>query len=301
MNRKLIAAVCALAMTASVSTAFAEKRQEPSHAPEAVNLELETYRNTAVGGVLSATDPDGDTLTFTLTTEPMKGSVEVCEDGTFTYTPGENKKGKDYFGFKATDPEGNTSEEGTVLIRIQKQKTGVTYADLDGRAEGCAAVTLAEQGVYVGSCVAGNWLFGPDQAVSRGEFLAMCLAASGEPVLRGVMSTGFGDDTAIPAWAKNYVSTGRMYGTVCGYSDGTRIVFDCDRPITHAEAAVILDRLMKPEAVSFTLSEAVPAWAEQAVANLTARDLYPVSTGSEQPLTRAECAVMLVKTMDAMG
>ena len=129
----------------------------------------------------------------------------------------------------------------------------------------------------------------------------MCLAASGEPVLQGVMSTGFGDDTAIPAWAKRYVSTGRMYGTVCGYSDGTRIVFDSERPVTHAEAAVILDRLVKPEAVSFTLTEAVPAWAEQAVANLTAKDVYPVSAGSEQPLTRAECAVMLVKAMDVMG
>ena len=217
MKRMLLAAVCALTLAASVSPALAGPQENDlAHAPEPENLQLETYRNTSVGGTLTAVDPEGEAVTFTLTTEPMKGTVELQEDGAFTYTPGENKKGKDYFGYKATDASGNVSQEATVIIRIKKQKSGVAYDDLKGRGEARDAVLLAEAGVFRGECVAGHWLFDPERAVDRDEFLAMCLAAQGSPTLQGVMTTGFGDDEAIEAWAKDYVSTARMHGAVQG-------------------------------------------------------------------------------------
>ena len=296
MKQKLLAVLCALSLTVGGVTAFAETAQtDYAHAPEAENLEIETYRNTSVGGTLCAVDPEGDAVTFTLTTEPMKGTVELQENGEFVYTPNENKKGKDYFGYKATDAEGNTSQEATVIIRIQKQKTAVNYADMAGRPEARDAVLLAEAGVLTGRCVAGNWLFEPENSVSRGEFLAMCMAVRGEPVLQGVMKTGFGDDEAIPVWAKGYVSTARMNGAVEGYSDGKRVVFDASRPITCAEAAVILDRMLQPEAVSSAAPMTVPAWARQAAANLAAGRLWPDGMDGDQPLTRADCASMLAK------
>lgn len=301
MKRMLLAAVCALTLAASVSPALAgTEKNDLAHAPVPENLQIETYRNTSVGGTLTAADPEGEAVTFTITTEPMKGTVELCDDGTFVYTPNENKKGKDYFGYKAADTEGNVSQEATVIIRIRKQKSAVTYDDMSGRAEGRDAVLLAESGVFVGQCVAGHWLFDPERTVDRDEFLAMCLAAQGEPTLQGVMTTGFGDDEAIEAWAKSYVSTARMHGTVLGYSDGTKMVFDAGRPITHAEAAVVLNRMIAPEEVSFTTSEAVPAWAEQAVANLTDCGLLAADLRSEEPLTRAECAGMLAAVMERM-
>ena len=301
MKRMLLAAVCALTLAASVSPALAgTEKNDLAHAPVPENLQIETYRNTSVGGTLTATDPEGEAVTFTITTEPMKGTVELNDDGTFVYTPNENKKGKDYFGYKAADTEGNVSQEATVIIRIKKQKSAVTYDDMEGRAEGRDAVLLAEKGVFVGQCVAGHWLFDPERTVDRDEFLAMCLAAQGEPTLQGVMTTGFGDDEAIEAWAKSYVSTARMHGTVLGYSDGTKMVFDAGRPITHAEAAVVLNRMLAPEEVSFTTSNAVPAWAEQAVANLTDCGLLAADLRSEEPLTRAECAGMLAAVMERM-
>lgn len=301
MKRMLLAAVCALTLAASVSPALAgTEKNDLAHAPVPENLQIETYRNTSVGGTLTATDPEGEAVTFTITTEPMKGTVELNDDGTFVYTPNESKKGKDYFGFKAADTEGNVSQEATVIIRIKKQKSAVTYDDMEGRAEGRDAVLLAEKGVFVGQCVAGHWLFDPERTVDRDEFLAMCLAAQGEPTLQGVMTTGFGDDEAIEAWAKSYVSTARMHGTVLGYSDGTKMVFDAGRPITHAEAAVVLNRLLAPEEVSFTTSNAVPAWAEQAVANLTDCGLLAADLRSEEPLTRAECANLLASMLERM-
>lgn len=77
-------------------------------------------------------DPDGGTLTYQITTEPTKGEIELTDDGRFVYTPDTNRRGRDYFGFKATDADGNSSQEATVIIRIEKQKTRTTYSDLDG-------------------------------------------------------------------------------------------------------------------------------------------------------------------------
>ena len=117
MKRMLLIAVCALTLAASVSPALAgTKQSDLAHAPVPENLQIETYRNTSVGGTLKAADPEGEAVTFSITTEPMKGTVELRDDGTFVYTPNENKKGKDYFGYKAADTEGNVSQEATVII-----------------------------------------------------------------------------------------------------------------------------------------------------------------------------------------
>ena len=112
--------LAAVALTALVPVLPARAE---GNAPVAQNLELTTYRNVSVGGRLTAVDPDGDTLTFQITTEPTKGEIELTDDGRFVYTPETNRRGRDYFGFKAVDAEGNSSQEATVIIRIEKQKT----------------------------------------------------------------------------------------------------------------------------------------------------------------------------------
>ena len=89
-------------------------------APIAENLELTTFRNTSVNGTLSAYDPECDVCSYEITTNPVKGEIVVEENGGFIYTPGEGKKGRDYFGYKAIDSEGNVSQEATVIIRIEK-------------------------------------------------------------------------------------------------------------------------------------------------------------------------------------
>lgn len=80
----------------------------------------------------------------------------------------------------------------------------------------------------------------------RDEFLAMCTHLTGTSMLQGVLSTGFGDDEQIPAWAKTYVATAVMNGDITGYSDGTAIVFDAQRGITAAEAGVMLSNFSTP-------------------------------------------------------
>ncbi|MFB0919729.1 MAG: Ig-like domain-containing protein, partial [Oscillospiraceae bacterium] len=99
---------------------------------------------------MKATDPDGEVLKFVITTSPIKGEIVIRENGSFVYTPNEGKRGRDYFGFKAYDNEGNASAEATVIIRIEKQKTKIAYSDMNGNGAHCAAIALAENNVFVG-------------------------------------------------------------------------------------------------------------------------------------------------------
>ena len=151
-------------------------------APAAENLEINTFRNATVTGQLTAHDPQGGKLKFVLTTEPVKGSLELNEDGSFVYTPNEGKRGRDYFGYKVSDGEGNLSQEATVIIRIQKPDCDVYYSDMDGRAEEYCAMLLNEKGIFTGSCTAGEYRFEPERAVSRGELERICRAFGVEGV-----------------------------------------------------------------------------------------------------------------------
>ncbi len=202
MKQKLFAAVCAFALCAALSTAIHAGQEAETAAPVAENMELRTFRGTSIGGTLRANAPDGSPLTFRITTEPIKGTVTLTDDGTFVYTPADGKRGRDYFGFRAADSSGRESQEATVIIAIKKQKPDVTYSDMAGRAEEYAAVLLAEQGVCIGRQVGGQYLFDPDSAMPRDEFLAMCMDLTGTETLQGVLSTGFGDDAQIPACQK---------------------------------------------------------------------------------------------------
>ncbi len=65
-------------------------------------------------------DPEGDTFTAAVTTQPTLGTVQMNSDGTFTYTPGPSALfgATDTFKYKATDSVGAASTETTVTITI---------------------------------------------------------------------------------------------------------------------------------------------------------------------------------------
>lgn len=89
-------------------------------APEAESFEIKTKVNTPTHGALLAKDAEDDVVAFEITTKPIKGDIQVEPNGNFVYTPREGKKGRDYFGYKAYDSQGNISHEATVIIRIEK-------------------------------------------------------------------------------------------------------------------------------------------------------------------------------------
>lgn len=263
-------------------------------APIAKNYEFETYRGVSFGGNLGAVDPDGDELNYEVCTEPRKGELVLNPDGSFVYTPAEGKRGRDYFGYRTVDSEGNRSQEATVIIKLNKCKTDVSYVDMAGSKDERAAVMLAESGVFVGECLGGNYYFEPERSLTKSEFLSICLDVTGIDLLSGVVSTGFDDDDEISEIIKPYVATATMQGIVTGsFSDGSRS-FSPNSEISRAEAMVILDRSLKLCDVSYIeVDEAVPSWAVQSAANLSARDIVSDTSDCDKPLTRAEAADML--------
>lgn len=271
-------------------------------APIAENLELSTYRGICMEGQLKATDPEGDEIvSYQLATPPVKGEVVINADGSFVYTPAEGKRGKDYFGYTATDAKGNTSQEATVIISLLKQKTNVTYSDLTNSGSHYDALRLAEEGVFVGEQIGGQYVFSPNTMISRGEFLSMCVALSRCPVLSGVSDTGFTDDSSIPDWQKNYIATARMNGGIASVTETGSTNFEATSPITCAQAAVMVDHIFSLSKVSAANLGNTPDWAAQSVANLIACDVLPEHCDTAQYLNREMTADLLGGVMDVLN
>lgn len=293
----------ALAMPAAALTLSTS--EAANAAPIAENLTLTTYKNVAIEGQCAAVDPEGDLVTFQLMDKPARGQVTLNADGSFCYTPYENKKGKDTFTYVAVDSNGNVSEAATVKVTIEKQSTSVSYSDMEGNSAHYAALRLAEEGIFVGPSVGGIYCFEPDAAVTREEFLTMAMTAAGAEALENVTLTGFYDDEDISAWAKGYVSAALMSGTIQGSAnEAGQVVFNAGNDITTVEAAVIIDRLLAigdVSAADAAEQELVPAWAYQAVVNMDAVDVVSLSsTTLNDTLTRAEAAEMLSAMLDVL-
>ncbi len=98
--------------TATVNVVF-------SAAPEAAAVAAEVDEDAVLTGTLSATDADGDAITYSLVEDSVtNGTVVVNEDGTYTYTPDENFNGDASFQYVATDEYGAVSDPATVSVTV---------------------------------------------------------------------------------------------------------------------------------------------------------------------------------------
>ena len=260
-------------------------RGKVNQPPVAEDQALETYKNLANSAPLKATDPEGQNLTYTVTRQPKRGTVEVNSDGSFTYTPKKNKVGTDSFTYTVTDPEGNVSREATVTIRILKPNDSSRYADT-GSFE---AEWLRNTGLFVGEQVGGKLVFNGDATVSRGEFLTMAVQVLGIPVDESLTTSAYEDE--IPAWLQPYVAAALRSGMNAGLSSTT---FGAEEPMDAMEAAVMLQNAMDltvSVGAMDSVSEDVPDWAAAAVAAMSDNGIS-VSAGT---LTRNEAAVLLYR------
>ena len=265
-----------------------------NEAPTAQDSEFETYKNIAAPVPLSIQDPENDALTVTIVSEPKRGTVEVSDDGTVTYTPNENKVGKDSFTYTVTDIAGNVSEEATVRIRILKPSDKETYQDMDGDPAQLAAMWLKENGIYRGSSVAGKLLYSPDETVSRGEFTAMCVALTqAQPEL---LETGFIDGDEMPLWLQPYIGAALKCGYLSGIPTENGLAMEASDPIRQGEAAVMLARVLNlPQSEDQSVlaqEDSLPAWAASAVSSMRDAGLEDLSDTSA-PLTRRDAAMLL--------
>lgn len=259
-------------------------------APVAEDSAAETYKNLPIDGKLKVTDPEGQAMTFTVIRQPKRGSVELREDGSFAYTPKNNKVGTDSFTFTATDPAGNVSREATVTIEIMKPTDSRQYTDTAGTDCRFAAEWMRNTGIFTGETINGQCCFSPDTPVSRGEFLSMLMQVLDLPVDRTVAYTGFADEAE--DWLKPYLAAALRCGIVSGYPGQDGAVFRPEQSVTAMEAAVMLSNALN---LSFPaggiIDESVPVWAAQAVAAVDAEGL--ALPESNTCLTRGDTARIL--------
>ncbi|MDY3224358.1 MAG: Ig-like domain-containing protein [Candidatus Faecousia sp.] len=211
--------------------------------PVAEDSALETYKNLPNTGKLKASDPENQSLTFTVTRQPRRGTVTIAGDGTFTYTPKKNKVGVDSFVYTATDPAGKVSREATVTITILKPTDATQYTDTLGNDCRFAAEWMRQTGIFVGETLGDSPCFSPERQVTKGEFVTMLVKALDISVEKEVSFTGYKED--IPLWLQPYLAAAVRSGLTDGLPE--QQVFEPNSPITAAEADIMLKNALNRE------------------------------------------------------
>lgn len=254
-------------------------RGKEDKAPVAQDSAVETYKNLSNDGKLLASDPEEQVLTYTLVRQPRRGTVELREDGSFTYTPKKNKVGVDSFTFTAADPAGNVSREATVTVQILKPVDAKQYRDTAAADCRFAAEWLRSTGLFAGEQVGGEACFFPEKTVSRGEFLSMLVNLLEIPV----------EEVSASDWVQPYLDAAIRSGLVTGWQQES---FQMQEAVTGAEAAVALQNALDLPAghEEMVYSEEVPSWAATSLSVMAENG---VELTADAPLTRAQAAQVL--------
>ena len=275
-------------------------RGKEDKAPVAEDMAAETYKNLPLEGKLKVKDPEGQSMTFTVTRNPKRGEVTVNPDGSFTYTPKKNKVGVDSFTFTATDPAGKISREATVTVTILKPTDATQYTDTVGKSCRFAAEWMKNTGIFVGETLDGNACFSPERQVSRGEFVTMLVKSLEIDVDEEATFTGYTDE--IPTWLKPYLAAAVRSGLTAGLPAAE--TFGAETPITGAEAAVMLNNALDLGLIEETVmaeETAAPDWAASSLHVLESHGI----TLTEENLTRGQAAEILyqatILAKDAAG
>jgi hypothetical protein len=97
--------------------------------PVAKSQSVTTNRDTAASITLGATDKEGDSLTYSLTSSPKQGSISSFDkdSGSVVYTPKSGYTGNDGFTFTAND-KSSTSNSAKVSITVNSVSSGTSKA-----------------------------------------------------------------------------------------------------------------------------------------------------------------------------
>lgn len=276
--------------------------------PEDGYLSASTLAGIPLYGTLKGEDPEGDSLTFRITTFPKNGTLTITnrEAGEYVYTPLDGFTGTDSFGYVAMDSHGNRGKEVTVAVEVQKNTVPVSYCDLDGDPCELAAYRLAEKNLMVGQTIGGKTYFDPTGSMTRAEFLAMVMCIAGQKIdYQADAATSFEDDGGIPTYLRAYVSRAEEEGWIEGTATSAGSYFFPNRIVTLSEAAQIIAEVMDYRYTGATEVFAkeegsIPAWARDSLFALTAAGILSRDelALSETGLTRSDAAILLCKLLD---
>lgn len=281
--------------------------EEENRSPIASDQTFSTYENISVFKFLQISDPDDDEISLQVVSYPTHGTlrIENGSDGHFSYTPVKGYTGSDSFEYVAVDRYGNKSRKATVRVNVSETGSDIYFDDLSQHWAHNSAIKTSSMGLMSGvTDEDGRLCFMPQGTVTRGDFLAMALISAGrEPEIEFVTKTSFDDDADIPMNIKSYAEYARKCGIVTGFATETgEVLFNSGAPITRAEAAVIIDRILVPDTEEadisvFADSGAAPSWASPSLSRLTRCGiLHGTGFGELLPkssVTRAQAAEMM--------
>lgn len=195
------------------------------------------------GGTLAASDPEGDSLVFEITSYPRHGSVILSdrESGRYLYRPSAGYTGRDSFSYTVRDEWGNYAGEAEVKVMVSRLSSP-DYADMAGSAETFARLCESE-GLMSGTSYGDGTYFYPEKGMTRAEFTVTLLTAAGIAP-DGECEFNFADNDEIPASARGFVAKASELGLSNGWIKDGKQVFEPNREITLAEAAKMTARLL---------------------------------------------------------
>jgi methionine-rich copper-binding protein CopC len=179
------------------------------------------------------------------------------------------------------------------------------FKDMAGHWAEATVARLAGMGVINGY---EDGTFRPGNKITRAEMaVIMARALELQPADDAVLS--FADGSAIPEWARGAVAAAVESGLVKGYPVPGGVEFRAANPITRAELAAILSRVLEDrlgeitgQPVQFADAAEIPAWAKDAVNTAAAAGVvggYQDGTfRAQNNVTRAEAASMILRLLE---
>ncbi|WCK52461.1 S-layer homology domain-containing protein [Aneurinibacillus sp. Ricciae_BoGa-3] len=147
--------------------------------------------------------------------------------------------------------------------------------------------------------------FKPDNQITRAEFVTIVNKAYNKFDQKAVANFS---DVHANQWFYSQVASAKSAGYIAGYPDNT---FAPDQPITRAEAAVMVAKLLNLDTSStagkkFTDESDLPQWALNSITALAQKQVLNGYTEDgtfrpNQDITRAEAVVMLDKGLSVNG
>lgn len=268
--------------------------------PVVSNATLTTVAGIPCEKELSVYDPDGDRCSLKIITYPSDGYVSVSQEGKVVYIPKEGFVGKDTMVFSAVDGFGGRSENAKLTISVEQNTLGSGFSDLLGVSGHIDAIRMCQNSVMVYKYCDGQYLFEPEKAVSKMDFLVMLLCASGrENEVMAVADTVAEDDEALSAGFKGYLAYALSKGVV--RLDSGK--FQPKKSITASEAAYMVSHLLSlPVSGDREVfgQQTVPDWAVEPLCAVTAVGIMEKTVSVDKELTKLEVASILCRVTDYM-
>lgn len=185
----------------------------------------------------------------------------------------------------------------TIYIPTDRPTTQNVLADIDGHWAEVTIRNLVEKGVVNGY---EDGTFRPEENATKGEYIKLLMTAAEE----GTSGAFTNYPDVNESWAKGYIARAVDLG-ICDNINTSEESFGVDEPITRAQAAALMGRLLAPDVTgtpAFTDSADIPEWAANPIyASVQLGLLAGNDDGTFKPmnnLTRAESATIIERIMN---